>query len=153
MRAGTARLPGHRLPRDLCAVGVALYVIGIIIASARPGPLAWGFHLSGFLETPQRILVLGLIACGAALLIAALLGRGAPQLPETHSSGGRFLWRMGLLLPLYAIFLWFLRTRTFFLGDGMVWLTILRTGQRQVYSEPLAGTAWWAFAQTLHRLG
>ncbi|MGE5176160.1 MAG: tetratricopeptide repeat protein [Hyphomicrobiales bacterium] len=63
---------------------------------------------------------------------------------------GRLGW---LLLAPYAALLWLLRTRTFFLGDGTVWLTLLRTGERESYSEPLAGAIWSGWSALLRAIG
>jgi hypothetical protein len=58
-----------------------------------------------------------------------------------------------VLLAAYAAMLWLLRTRTHFLGDGMIWLYGLREGDLSAPTEPLAQAIWQAASRALRQLG
>ncbi|HEY2923796.1 MAG TPA: tetratricopeptide repeat protein, partial [Candidatus Eisenbacteria bacterium] len=57
------------------------------------------------------------------------------------------------LLAAFAAMLWMLRTRTHFLGDGMIWLYGLRVGDLSAPTEPLAQAIWQTASMALRQLG
>jgi len=135
------------------------YLAAVIIASGSPGPLAWGLHSLGFLGTGARSLLVSLYLCAGVLILWGCVS-GSPRPAEARRAFAvRFqaLRRPGplgvaALLLAFCASLYFLRARTHLLGDGTVWLTILKTGQHQLYSEPLAAAIWTAFGSVIRAL-
>ena len=159
------------------AVGCAAYVVATAAASSRPDPIQWGLHLAGFLDPVPRALLLvaslaGVLLLGMAawrvptgmaapsVLGAAAGGRGSksPRRKATRAAKAAVRahetpWVPPLLLLLYGVTLYTLRTRTHLLGDGIVWLNALQGEEARPFSEPLAAALWGAFvavAGTLH---
>jgi len=142
----------ERLPVAVLAGCAVAYFVAVVIASGSPGPRAWGLHLPGFLPSAPRFLTLGLMAAGALLLASAALGSGlaARSAPRRESEGSRWAWLA--LLPAYGIVLYVFRARTYFLGDGLVWLNALQGGEQRAFSEPLSAAAWHGFAAAARSL-
>ena len=162
-RSAVHALIGYpRLPRDsagwLLSVLAVLYAAAAVLAAGEPIPATWGIHLAGFLPGAQRVLVLGGLVIGAALVTF-------PARVRTQQGGhseGRPLRRprpparVPLWMPAvvaYVLFLWLFRSRTQLLGDGMVWLEGLRQQNLPVGSEPLSRALWIVFAALLRWLG
>ncbi len=141
-----------------------LYLGAVIVASLHPGPRAWGIHLAGFLGLPGKVLVYGLLALGVLASATGLVRSKVPEPPATEpppveppslavtpsvDAGGsdRAARRASAgvklaLMVLYAVALWVLRTRTHFLGDGMVWISGLREGKLPRPAEALSEAVW-----------
>jgi hypothetical protein len=96
----------------------------------------------------MRFFILALLFGGATLLALDFLrGATAPAAGarrrsaqrSTQAKGSAFPRGVGwlLLLP-WALLLWTLVVRTWFLGDGMVWLASIQSGRPNPFSEPLA---------------
>jgi len=114
------------------------------------------------------VAVLAVAVLGAVLLMRSAF-RGSSPRPQDNAGPrlrakpkrradpiprkplGAWLWFA--LLPLLAILLGKLRTQTHFLGDGIVWLANLTSGQFPRFSEPLAGETWHAYVAALHAIG
>ena len=150
--------PGGKSERSglwVLAAGSAIYVGAVFVASLRPGPGAWGFHLSGFLPGPLGVLLEGLLVFGAAgVAVAALRPNrdSTSRRPRARTPRMRAGMRFApLLLPLAGV-LWLCRERTYFLGDQLVWLDNLPAGRDPVFSEPLAARIWGGFAALLRTL-
>jgi len=142
------------------AVGALLYVLAILMASGSPGPGAWGLHLAGFLGLPAKLLVFTLLGCGVAASGLAAFGPDAPQVGSVSSPSSARHEVLGIstglglaVLVAYAVVLWLLRTRTHFLGDGMIWLYGLREGDLSAPTEPLAQAIWQTASKALDRFG
>jgi tetratricopeptide (TPR) repeat protein len=143
------------------AVGAALYVIAVLIASWSPGPGAWGFHLVGFLDVPARLLVFTLFGIGVVASAVVAFESPARQTPPGESPVECLHHEVPRIPPLllcallaaFAAMLWMLRTRTNFLGDGMIWLYGLREGDLSRPTEPLAQVIWQAASGALRHLG
>lgn len=162
------------------ALLAALYAAAVALATLNPGPRNWGIHLPAFLPDMLRWLALGLIGAGVAALVAGARERGAnaaraaaprssgpaPERPRGAARGrGRVPrtsrrgapasapWIWLAVLPIYGALLYLLRTRTFFLGDGIVWLNGLLGGETHPFNEPLASALWQAFAGATRALG
>jgi hypothetical protein len=96
----------------------------------------------------EKFLVLSLMVVGLALCATARVaprpGSTGWNISVSHATTKPLLRLtihiVGILI--FGLMLYALRVRTHFLGDGMVWLTILETGQHQAYSEPLAAALW-----------
>ncbi|HMI31065.1 MAG TPA: hypothetical protein VK527_04935, partial [Candidatus Limnocylindrales bacterium] len=165
-------MDGSRAARAVLAVGATAYALSVAAASQAPGPRAWGLHLPGFLSPPARLLVMALIF-GAALLLAFDFFR-APGAQGSHVAPGagrasrrrdargsaapraaRRLpaWSGWLLLLPWAWILWKLVARTHFLGDGVVWLQGIRSGDPNPFSEPLSAATWKGYAFILRSTG
>lgn len=167
-----------RFERAILAAAALAYAIAFAAASARPGPRAWAIHLAGFLPAAERAFVLALLFGGALWLAFALARsrppgeerargenvprRGPPRRGAKPGRAGRReirdalpargtlpAWSAWLLLLPWGIILWTLRSRTQFLGDGVVWLENLGSGQPSPYSEPLAAAIWSGYAHLL----
>ena len=146
------------------AVGGAVYAAALAFASGQPSPSLWGLNLPAFLPAPQRFLVLGCAFLGAGLLAWSAI-RGAPSAAPSASSprakkgrGGSRVPTWVTVLPLYALPLlaaifWTLRARTHFLGDGIVWIANVTSGQFPSFSEPLSSEIWRGYAGVLRGLG
>jgi hypothetical protein len=142
------------------AAAALLYLLAVLVASGSPGPSAWGLHLAGFLGLPARLLVFALLGFGVTASVLAAFGQGVrwvaaamgPPSPRDEilraSAGLSFA-----LLAVYAAALWVLRTRTHFLGDGMIWLYGLREGDLSAPTEPLAQAIWQTASRALRQLG
>ena len=123
------------------AVSAGLYLLAVLAVSASPGPRWWGFHLSGFLAWPIRVLTLIVLASGVVLSFIAATAPPA-RAPRSRIRIARgVLLRLGLLLA-FAGILWALRVRTHFLGDSRLWLSGLRGGTLPSSSEALAQAIW-----------
>jgi len=155
-------MPSPRVERTVFAAGCTLYAAAVLLASAHPGPRAWGFHLPGFLSGVERFLVSAILVGGAVLLLADLSrgpapGPGKGQRRERGRTqrkrrGGALRlppWSLAFLLVPWGALLWGLRSRTLFMGDGTVWLDILRSSKPNPYSEPLAAWMWWLYCLVL----
>ena len=152
-----ARAVSHRAGYLFFAAGALLYVCAIFVASGSPGPGAWGIHLAGFLALPGKLLVFTLLGVGVAASAVVAFKPPARQVPPGDhplheilriTAGPRFA-----LLAGYAAILWLLRTRTHFLGDGMIWLYGLREGDLSAPTEPLAQAIWQTASGALRQLG
>ena len=152
-----------RAARGVLALGSAAFVAGVAAASAAPGPVAWALHLPGFLPAPTRLLVMALLAGGAALLAFDFFrvgpkehtrARGAKRRGARQPGAGWRLprWSGWLLLLPWAWFLWKFEERTRFLGDGTVWLKNLQIRNPNPFSEPLASAVWNGYAAILRAL-
>ncbi|HMI31118.1 MAG TPA: hypothetical protein VK527_05210, partial [Candidatus Limnocylindrales bacterium] len=142
------------------AAGALLYVIVILVTSWSPGPGTWGVHLVGFLGTPAKLLVLSLLFIGVAASAAAAFGPAvwlippAEKPPEPRPRAPVISAATTCaLLAIFAGTLWMLRTRTHFLGDGMIWLYGLREGDLAAPTEPLAQAIWQAASGALRHVG
>jgi len=62
-------------------------------------------------------------------------------------------WALPAFVAASGLIFWILRERTHFLGDGLVWLYGLRSGDLPEGSEPLAGALWMAVARWLRSAG
>ncbi len=133
----------------------AAYVAATLAASSEPGPRAWGLHLLGFLPSATRALPSALLLGGVVWIAfsprPASRRNGPPGPPFPKLNPGRA--RAGgadrrwlAILPFYAALLYALRARTYFLGDGIVWLNALQGEARQAFNEPLSAAAWHGFA-------
>ncbi|HKW50390.1 MAG TPA: tetratricopeptide repeat protein [Candidatus Eisenbacteria bacterium] len=133
------------------------YFAAVLLASRSPGPLEWGLHSFGFLPFGARAVLISMFLGAIALTLWGCVAKPSAAKPEEHpSSAGpndasRFPRLIALLL-LFCAGLYVLRARTHLLGDGTVWLTILKTGQHQAYSEPLAAAIWIAFGSIVRSL-
>jgi Flp pilus assembly protein TadD len=143
--------------RAWLAVLGAAYAAALALASRSTSASLWGVHHAAFLDGTTRILVLGGAAVGAALLVlsAVRVGRQLPAAPRSSKPRGPAL---ATILPLYAlpligIAVWSFRARTYFLGDGIVWLANLTSGHFPRFSEPLSTEAWHGYTRALHALG
>lgn len=153
----TAPVTSTRASRAVLAAGALVYAAAVAVASAHPGPRAWGLHLPGFLPLPERVLVLGLLFGGALLLVHDLARARASREADAggHAArrkrgGIRFpRWSALVLLIPWAAALWAFRTRTHFLGDGTVWLKGLQASEINPFSEPLSAALWSGFASVL----
>lgn len=156
-----------RFPVWLAVAGTA-YAAALALASRDTSPSFWGINHAAFLGGPARAAVLAAAILGAALLIRAALRppKGSSVRPPdarqpTHRasrSAARGGPSLAAVLPLYALPLlaavfWVLRARTHFLGDGLVWLANLTSGQFPRFSEPLSTEAWHGYVRALHALG
>ena len=160
MAERTLATGASRIVLFACAVA---YVLGVIAATASPGPLAWGLHSPGFLPPFLRAGSIALLVAGAILLLYGALRPGtvpdetvkrrgpAPKRGKTKTPSRRQLVPL-LLFPLAAVF-WILRARTQFLGDGTVWLSGLQSGVVMAKSEPLSGAIWLGFSSLLRATG
>ena len=144
----------HSFALRALAVGCAVYVAALAAASRRPDPIHWGIHLPGFLDPLLRAAVLAAAAGGVIWLWLAAWG------PSTARSGRKAArkrrsaaWLPPLLLAAYAVVLYWLRTRTQLLGDGIVWLNALRGEESRPFNEPLAAALWKGFASAVEALG
>lgn len=146
------------------AVGGAAYALVLALASGQPSPSFWGINPPAFLPAPQRFVVLGCAFLGAGLLAwSAIRGTpstvpsaAAPRATKGRTRSSGFTWLAVLplyALPLLAALFWTLRTRTHFLGDGIVWIANVTSGQFPSFSEPLASEAWRGYAGALRALG
>ncbi len=147
----------------MIAAGAAAFVVAVLVASASPGPRAWGLHLPGFLPGPERAFVVGLMVIGVIVLAAGATGpaaapsppkapgAGAARRSKTHPTWRRWIWIAAL--PAYAAALYALRERSFFLGDGLVWIEALRGGEEHPYSAPLSSAVWHGFVAITQRMG
>jgi len=133
------------------------YFAAMLLASQSPGPLAWGLHSFGFLQGGVRTAVVALFLGAAALTFCGCVAKSSAAPAEERDTApgppdaSRFP-RLVALLLLFCAALYVLRARTHLLGDGTVWLTILKTGQHQAYSEPLAAAVWVAFGSIVRSL-
>ncbi|HET9252048.1 MAG TPA: tetratricopeptide repeat protein [Candidatus Eisenbacteria bacterium] len=166
----------------MLALLAAAYAAAVVIATLNPGPRNWGLHPPAFLPDTLRWLALGLTGAGVvALLVGARerstspspRGEGAAATPARPRPRGRSRvgahrgsrggsrgnsvvsapWLWLAVLPVYGALLYLLRARTFFLGDGLVWLNGLLGGDTQPFNEPLASALWQAFATATRALG
>ncbi|HYR69092.1 MAG TPA: hypothetical protein VER77_04370, partial [Candidatus Dormibacteraeota bacterium] len=133
------------------------YFAAVLLASQSPGPLAWGLHSLGFLQDGVRTAVVALFLGAAGLTFWGCVAKpsAAPAEGRDTSPGPPDTSRFPRLVALSLLFcasLYVLRARTHLLGDGTVWLTILKTGQHQAYSEPLAAAVWIAFGSIVRSL-
>jgi tetratricopeptide repeat protein len=145
----------------------AAYVAALALASRSTSASLWGINLAAFLTPPKRLTVLGAAALGAALLIWPLfrpVRRPPSEAAEPRSRDrarpgkGRSPSALASILPIYvlpllAIAFWAFRARTYFLGDGIVWLANLTSGQFPTFSEPLSSEVWHGFVRLLGVLG
>jgi len=98
-----------------------------------------------------------MIAAGIVLIWTAVFQKtaddgGAARRPR--ELGHHFpIWAPVTVLGVTALALSLLHVRSFLLGDQMVWLQNLRTGQFPLYSEPLAAVAWHGYVGVLGALG
>jgi len=133
------------------------YFAAMLLASQSPGPLAWGLHSFGFLQGGVRTALVALFLGAAALTFCGCVAKSSAAPAEERDTApgppdaSRFPKLVALLL-LFCAALCVLRARTHLLGDGTVWLTILKTGQHQAYSEPLAAAVWVAFGSIVRSL-
>jgi len=143
-----------RLALALAAVAYAVLVTG---TSGNPDPRAWGVNLPGYLPGPERILVLGLLWSGAALLLLGARARSAGGAPPPRRGGrpgaGTTPGPWLLLLPLLAVLFYSLRVATHLLGDGQVWIDNLAVDALPAYSEPLSSAVWNGYAWFLRAAG
>jgi tetratricopeptide (TPR) repeat protein len=94
------------------------------------GPEAWGLHAWGYLSVPMLIvLVLGAAGAAAAVL------RGWP-FPERRA-------RVVILAAAAAVVLFVFRDRAHLLGDGQLWISVLRKNPVFHSNEPLAFALPW----------
>ncbi|HYJ32113.1 MAG TPA: tetratricopeptide repeat protein [Candidatus Binatia bacterium] len=154
---GRGRPDGNARFRAWLAVLGAAYAAALALASRSTSASLWGIHHAAFLDGTTRALVLGLAALGAALLVLSA-ARGVRQrvaAPRSSKARGPAL---ATILPLYALPLigiafWSFRVRSYFLGDGIVWLANLTSGQFPRFSEPLSTETWHGYTRALHALG
>ncbi len=145
------------------ALGATGYAVGVLAASIHPGPRAWGLHLPGFLPPVPRA---GLIAVpfAAAVMLWLALVRPAPDGAPMHGHPSGQRSKTGArrrrssrawigILCVYGVLLLALRSKTHFLGDGIVWLNQLTGGEAKPFGEPLATAVWRAFANFMHVMG
>lgn len=163
----------------MLALLAVVYAVAVVYGTFEPGPRNWGVHLPGFLPGGLRWLALLLIGSGVAALVAGAGGAGAtreaPQAGASEPGGSRrksgkgrgrvpkstavrrgsvrARWLWIAVLPLYGALLYLLRSRTHFLGDGIVWLNGLLGGDIHPFNEPLASALWQAFAGATRALG
>ena len=146
-----------RTPRVVLSVGALAYAVGVIVASANPGPRAWALHSLGFLPPALRTLGLALLVLGIAKLVHGAFRPGenpaatppertsAPKRAKVKHAGAKRANRQFflplLLIPLAATFA-LLRARTQFLGDGTVWLSGLQANVVTAKNEPLSAALW-----------
>jgi tetratricopeptide (TPR) repeat protein len=161
------------------ALLAALYAVAVFLGTLDPGPRNWGVHPPGFLPGSLRWLALGLIGAGvAALAVGARESSGSAAEPPRRDSapapakrrgagraraakargprGGSIAstpWFWIAVLPVYGALLYLLRIRTYFLGDGIVWLNGLLGGDTHPFHEPLASALWQAFSGATRALG
>lgn len=147
----------------LALAGTA-YAAALLLVSRSRSASLWGINHAAFLPDSARVAVLGAAIAGAALLIAAAArgpGRRVPRATHpaaprgTHPSSRPSLATILPLyaLPLLAVLFWTFRARSHFLGDGMVWLANLTSGQFPRFSEPLSTEAWHGYVRALHAMG
>ena len=174
------RLPRATYTAAVLALFAAMYAAAVVLATLDPGPRNWGVHLPAFLPGTLRWLALGAIGAGVLALglgarelgtsattgaaaphgasgPAPARGRGKrPRSSRSRARGGSLAsapWLWIAVLPLYGALLYLLRARTFFLGDGIVWLNGLLGGETHPFNEPLASALWQAFAGATRVLG
>jgi tetratricopeptide (TPR) repeat protein len=136
------------------AAGLVLYLAAVLVASAAPGPRAWGLHLLGFLPPAASAFILCLLAVAIATAAAGALDRSATSEaastdPPVEQPRG---WLLAVCLMVYAALLWLLRARTQFLGDGTYWMARLRTGHVPAPAEPLSQAVWEAASAALRHM-
>jgi hypothetical protein len=145
------------------ALGATFYAATVLAFSIHPGPHPWGLHLPGFLpQTTGGALIATLFGAAATLWLAAI----RPDAASTESrpgasrrrsrkgtAGSRLSRAWPVALLAYGMILYALRSRTHFLGDGVVWLNQLLGGEAKPFGEPLATAVWMGFAGLLRALG
>ncbi len=127
-------------------MGLLAYIALLAVASRNHDPRLWGTHLIGFLAPAPAMLIwyslcaaLVLAVTGAVILIRPGAARESP--PAAASSPRAAIPTTLALLAFVVgsgIIFWVFRAQTQFLGDGMVWLAIIRRGDYFEASEPLA---------------
>lgn len=147
-----------------------LYAAVVWMATNAAGPRNWGVHSAAFLPPAWRGALLAAMAGAVlALTIAASRSgaahgppeprpqarskrkRGAPQSKQPTLRMKAPVWL--LVLPVYGVLLYVLRTRTHFLGDGGLWLNMLLGGKLDTFSEPLSSVTWLSFRTVARALG
>jgi tetratricopeptide (TPR) repeat protein len=149
----------------VAAAGTA-YAAALALASRDTSPSFWGINHAAFLGGLARAAVLAAAVLGAAMLIRTALrpSKGSsirppdPRKPARRASRSAAPPSLAASIPLYALPLlaavyWVLRARTYFLGDGIVWLANLTSDQFPRFSEPLSTEAWHGYVRALHTLG
>lgn len=138
----------------LCA---SAYLLAVGASSFHPRAGTWGIDAVGYLPTAERWLLLAVMAgCVATPFAASIRRARTPEPGSCQNRRARVLtwsWAPWILPVLYAVMLYQLRTRSYFLGDQEVWLDNIRAGQYPLYSEPLSAIAWRAYASLLQLLG
>src|SRR5882672_3121286 len=144
-RKAARATPSAPAPRAL-AVAAFAYLALVFLTARRPGPHTWGIDTLGYFHGPVRI-VLAAILVVAAVLILLATRAGA-------TSGSRSFRVPAAIVVLGSaaatIALWSFRVRSLFLGDQMVWIQNLASGQFPLYAEPLAAVLWRGYVVLLH---
>lgn len=145
---------GWRANRLVFACGLILYLAAVLVASATPGPRAWGLHLLGFLPPPASACVLCLLAAAiAAAAIGAMDRAPESRAPSTQPRTEKPRpWILTACVAAFAALLWLLKARTQFLGDGTYWMARLRTGHVPAPAEPLSQAVWEAASSALRHV-
>jgi tetratricopeptide (TPR) repeat protein len=119
----------------------AIILIAHFVASFFPHQRVWGINLLAYLPLYSRII---LIAIAFSVFIPQI-GQGIRDITRKpllflyaqFSGNKRYLWYAGLSLLAMGVF-WLLRSRTYFLGDGLGLVsTIDGGGTLRMWSEPL----------------
>ncbi len=157
-RTTPTKTPPPAAGNMVLAFGAVGFAGLVLFASLHPSPGTWGIHLSGFLPAPLRFLVLSLLVASAALIAATAVRRTqsvaiASREASTADAGRRQTWMFLLgLVPLAAL-LWVLRARTYFLGDGTIWLARVTSPGYASDNEPLSAWVWHGYARLLNAAG
>jgi len=135
------------------ALGATIHGLAVALVSGHPRPGTWGLDASGYLPLPLHVLLLGITAAGITLILTAVFRTGAGGVARPPHGHQVPAWALVTSLCVIVPALWLLHVRSFLLGDQMVWLQNLRTGQFPLYSEPLAAVTWHGYVVALGALG